>query len=486
MRLNSILIVAAVLCLTLAGCPDADDQAAVKPAQLPFAGQSVGIAVPAGLDFLRHWEGPLREWGAQTGAQVELVEYQSDDAALTAQLNDAGRTIVVFPLERLGELIDGDRLAPIPAAILDDVNGVNWLDVLGGLRDGPASPRRKPGLVPVNCPVLVCYYRQDLLDSAGLKPPQTWDDYRKLLDSLADWAPGLSAVEPWHPDFCVSLALARSAAFARHPGHYSLFFEIDSGKPLIDGPGFVRGFEKSLAAFRKLNPDSRQLSPAQCRDRVVRGQAALALGYEPARTDESAADAADSSDGRPDGARIGISRLPGSAESYNPTRQLWDALPDKRIHYVTLCGFSGLATAALANRGAEPVEAGWNAISRLGSQGFVSGFPAQAVGLCRESQVPSSGAVAGPELLGNEAAAYGDAVAVSLREPPVVFELPVVRRGEFRAALAAAVQSMLEGQATPSDALATAAAKWQSLVDEIGPERLKNNYRAALGLGSKR
>ncbi|MSR60282.1 MAG: extracellular solute-binding protein [Planctomycetaceae bacterium] len=474
MRSNSLLFIAAWMGVSLAGCPGSCDKAGEnRPAELPFAGQSVGIAVPAGLDFLRQWEGPLVEWGAQTGAQVDLVEYQpGDESTLQSELTESGRTIIIFPLERLGELIEADLLAPIPASILNEVQGVYWLDLFSGLRDGPASPRKRPTLVPVLCPVLVCYYRQDLLEKARLKPPQTWDDYQKLLDMLADWAPGLDAVEPWSREFCATMFLARSAAFAKHPGHFSLFFEIDSGKPLIDGPGFVRGLESARVAAGRLARESRQLSPTECRDRVVNGQAALAIGFEPARSDDPPAGEADSTAaaGRPEDAQIGICRLPGSREVYNPTRHTWEPLADKRINQVTLCGFSGLAAAAAAGRSPSQLEAGWSAISRLGSQGFASGFPSGAVGLCRESQVASS--------------AYCDAVAQSLRDAGVVLELPIVRRRDFREALTAAVLGVLDDRATPEAALNAAAASWTKLVDEIGPERVKNNYRAVLGLST--
>ena len=57
--------------------------------------------------------------------------------------------------------------------------------------------------VSSRCPVrtLVCYLRRDLLDQAGLKLPETWEDYHVLLEKLPEWAPGLAAVEPWSEEF---------------------------------------------------------------------------------------------------------------------------------------------------------------------------------------------------------------------------------------------------------------------------------------------
>jgi hypothetical protein len=69
-----------------------------------------------------------------------------------------------------------------------------------------------------------------------------------------------------------------------------------------------------------------------------------------------------------------------------------------------------------------------------------------------------------------------------LRDPRQVVELPVVRQRDFRAALAAGLTSALEGRSTPEEGLKNAAESWKGLVKEIGAERVKSSYRAALGL----
>lgn len=480
-RIQCLLIVAFSLCSGIAGC-FSDDTPVGKggPADLPFAGQKIGLSVPAGLSFGLNWEGPLKEWQAQTGATATLTEYDVSEPSQTAGRFSATSdcTLLVFPLEHLGDLLDTGALAPLPQAVLSDSEGVNWIDIQPGLRDGLASPRKKPTIVPVSCPVLVCYYRRDLLEKAGLAPPRTWDDYQKLLETLADWAPGLTAVEPWGGDFRATMFLARSLAHARHPGHYSLFFDIETGAPLIDGQGFVRALEVAQRAWARLSPLSRDFGPAECRNALLQHQAALAIAFEPTAGAESAA-----GERNADG-RIGFCRLPGSREAYNPTRKVWEPLADKGINQPVLVGFTGYACAASAHRSLFESEAAWNAVARLGSQGFVSGFPAGVVSLCRESQVVQRQGLTGPELQADEAQAYLETVAESLRDSRQVIELPVVRRAEFRQALAQALTPALEGREPPAAALKSAATAWKRLVDEIGPQRLRDGYRAALGLSA--
>jgi ABC-type glycerol-3-phosphate transport system substrate-binding protein len=474
-------------CLELSLCLGCEDKPAVKtgPAALPFSGQAVGLAVPGGMGFRQAWDGPLIEWQAQTGAKIDLSEYDanSESEPATQFATDSNRTLMVFPLNRLGDLIDANALAPIPQATLNDAEGLNWLDVFAGLREGLASPRKRVSVVPLSCPVLVCYYRRDLLEQAGLVPPQTWDDYQRLLDRLGEWAPGLSAVEPWGADFRATMFAARSLAYAKHPGSYSVYFDIANGGPLIDGPGFVRGLEVAQRAWEKLAADFKDLTPAECRRRLLTGQAALAIAYEP-EAGAANADGTAAADRQNEQVRIGFCRLPGSRETYDPARKAWEKQPDQAINHVTLVGFAGWGCAASSGRSAAEIEAAWNAVARMGGQGFVQGFPPGLTGPCRESQGPNSLDTTASGLRGDEAALCIAAIGQSLRDPRQVVEIPVVRRREFRAALAAGLSTVMEGQASPAEGLKSAADSWKRLVNEIGAERLKNNYRAALGLST--
>jgi ABC-type glycerol-3-phosphate transport system substrate-binding protein len=487
MRSPLLLIGCSCHCLALAGCFGSGPTPAAKSEdERPYVDQAIRIAVPAELGFRNSWDGPLIEWQTQTGATAELFEYDPNRSEQTIVWfrTGSGATLLVFPLEQLGDLIADENMAPIPESSLHDPAGVNWSDLFAGLREGVASPNKKPTVVPVSCPVLVCYYRRDLLEQASLSPPQTWEDYQKLLDTLESWAPGLTAVEPWGPDFRGTMFLARSVPYAKHPSNYSLFFDIETAAPLIDRPGFVRGLETAQKAWPRLSPDFKELTPAECRRRILQGKSALAISFEPGIV-AAAADAraaSDSADRRAEGVSIGVCRLPGAREVYNPSRKSWEPVPDKGINQVTLCGFAGLAVAA-SNMHSELVrEAAWNAVSRMGPAGFVAGFPPGTTGFCRESQIATGGSLLGDGLLGDEATLYLEVAARSFRDTRVVVDLPVAARSQFHATLSESLTKVLSGESTPAEGLNGANQSWRSLVDQIGPAILRDGYRAALGL----
>jgi ABC-type glycerol-3-phosphate transport system substrate-binding protein len=473
-----------LLLVALTGCPG-ELPSEKTASELPFVGQQIHLGVPADQGFRTAWEAPLNEWAAQTGARYTLSELPPRPAAeaFSGLTGEDRQTLAIFPLEQAGELLGAASLAPIPPALLeDDENGVGWRDLFTGLSGKLAARKGTALFVPLSCPVLVCYYRDDLLSAAGLNPPQTWDEYQQLIDKLGDWAPGLTAVEPWGELFRATMFFARAVSPVQHPGHYSLFFDIESGEPLIDSPGFLRALEQALAAVQKMPLEVLSCGPAECRDAILNGRAALAIALESPPVGESAAGNALA---RPQGMAVGFVRLPGSRETWNPTRRAWEPLADKGIQQVTLCGFAGLAVAASSRNSVVETEASWNALARVRGSNYVSGFPAGVVGLCRESQLQNSAEAVGPGLEGAEAAVYANTVAASLRDLRLVAELPVAGRAEFRDHLSRALSKCLTGKQTPEEALHEAGQAWRDVVNRLGAATIRNNYRASLGLSPR-
>ncbi|MGQ0635172.1 MAG: hypothetical protein ACT4QC_11215 [Planctomycetaceae bacterium] len=471
------------LALALAGCfNDSSQSQGDAPGDQPFAGASIVLSVPEGLEFPAAWEGPLAEWGTQTGAQVQLAEHSALDS-LAAPLATGEVTWGFFPLQATGELIAERSLAPIPDSIARDPQKLNWGDLLPGLRETMPSRNRQPLLLPVNCPVLVCCFRQDLLERAGLAAPATWEDYDKLVETLDKWAPGLHAAEPCQPAFLATLFLARAVSYAKHPEQYSLYFDIDSGAPLIDGPGFVRALESAVATWRRMPEAVRRLSPDDCRQRLQTGQAALALIVEPATAASDSADSRESAgDEMAAAMSVGFCRLPGARAVYDPSKKTWEAARDRGVNQVTLCGFAGWAAGAAGAAKPTEVEGAWSAFRRLAGDSY-SGIPPRVAGPCRESQAGEINLVEGSGWNGREATVCLEAVAASLRDRRLVWELPVPGRTAFLEALSRGIGRALDEGAPADQALQQVAAEWRQIAQSLGTEKVRDAYRQSLGLG---
>lgn len=485
-RVCSVLPVVLVLLLTIVGCPRQPDQS--TPQSLPYQGQSIRVAVPRGWGFKEVWDLQFEDWSARTGARAELIETEMQDDAGPLWKSDNPPQLIIFPWTRRGELLAGKQLQALPADSLNQTQ-LDWNDLFQGLREKQGQAESGPTLVPIGSPVLVCYYRADLLEKAGLQPPETWADYQTLLDQLQTWAPGLKAAEPWSQQFRATMFLARALPYVKHSGHYSIFFDIEDGTPFINTPGFQRALEATQTALRKLPREVFQYDPVTCRNLVMTGEAALAIGLEtgpamaPLNLGATLPQLADKSKTvkRAGSIAIGFCRLPGTSEVYNPTLDDWVAADTGTSNQVTLTGFAGLCAGIPSGTSAAQSAAALNLLSSVLLNSDAA-FPASSRSLCRESQTPDAATWVGKDLSASEAGKYVAVTAKSLRDRQQVSELPVLGHVQFRAALTGGLTEVLEHGKPPAEGLADIATKWQEILKKVGVEQVLASYRSALGL----
>lgn len=480
-----ILVVSCILSLFTAGCrPEPKQAAEPETAAMPFEGTKIVVAAPAGFQFAENWKSILDEWQEQTGATAEVREYPAEpdsapiDTALTpcgsaASIPDAN--LLIFSPTEFGELAGTKRLLPLGADQQPVIDGLNWIDLYQGLRENGASIEKQPAIMPLSSPVLVCYYRRDLLNKAGLKPPQTWDDYQKLIDAIDTWAPGLKAVEPWSEHFRATMFLARAASWTKHPENFSVYFDIEKGNPLIDSPGFVRALESSLAALAKMPKDVQTYSPSDCRREILAGNAALAIAFENGPI-------AASGNVRKEGVQIGFVRLPGTKDVYNRSTKSWTTLRDEQVNHVPYTGFAGLCGGVSTSSSAVEAQAAWNLLSMLAIDRFDSAFAETPRSPTRKSQATRPETWSGRELTAEEPIQYVDAVSASLLNDRLIVELPVVGGRQFRKALTAGLGKVLDDSNEPQKKLEEIAAQWQAIVEKLGAAAVANSYRRVLGL----
>ena len=489
LRPSGLSIATAVLACLVAGCPERQGP---TPTSKPFVGTKIIVAAPAGRSFAANWKVLLDEWSEQTGATVEVREYgdRPEDPRLKDLLDPSGGSatladtdLLIFSPAEFGELAADNRLATFSDDQKTALDRVRWIDLFQGLRENAASLEKRPAVAPLSSPVLVCYFRRDLLEKAGLSPPAEWSDYQKLLETLDRWAPGLTAVEPWGEEFRATMFAARAVASVKHPENFSVFFDIDSGEPLIDSPGFVRALETSRAAVARMPAAIKTYTPADCRREFFAGKAALAIAFE---TGPAGADPASSPVKRPDGMQVGICRLPGVREVYNRSIKKWTTVSGEEVYRVTLTGFAGLCAGVSAASTPDETQAAWNLLATLAVDRFDTAFGEIPRSPTRKSQTAAPENWTGPELSGDEQLAYVDAVSDALQDARLVVDLPVAGRDQFRKALSEELGKALTTPGDPQAALHAVADRWRDIAKQVGPDRVVNSYRRILGLPPRR
>lgn len=475
MRPFPITLVLVLVALVLCGCPTKPSP--VTPAATkPYVGLEVEVLAPKLLNLPEIWEVQLHEWISQTGATVRWTEYRlTDESTLVTKLESpvpAGGRLILFPLNRLSEL---DRfLATLDGNALSEFD---TKDLLRGLRDRVASRDRSLVAIPVCAPILVCYYRADLLRTAGLKAPETWEDYQSLVDSLDRWAPNLTALEPLGHNHRATMFFARSLAYVKHPENYSVWFDLDSGRATVDSAGFTQAIELARRAWKRMPPTILDLSPVDCRNEVVNGRAALAIGMEPVSNIMS------SEISRPQTIEIGVCALPGSRRVFNKNSNRWDAIPPGNVHSPGLCGFDGHALGVqMPDRSGKDVAA-FHLMSRLIGDQFESNWQSLPKSICRESQIGSAATWHETGLTVEESSQQVDAAAQTLRSPQLVASFPIPAAGDFNDATARWIEHVMDqSDFDASSAIKNLQDAFEQVVTKIGPEKIRADYRRGLGL----
>ena len=163
--------------------------------------------------------------------------------------------------------------------------------------------------LPVRGEAPVCFYRSDLLSDAGrraayeakygrkLGPPQTWDEFADIAEFFQSERGGLAHSLPPLPRddadltrkfWAVAACCAERAVPTDEPAGpdraeemFGFYYDLSTGRPRIDGPGFVHALAL-LRRLQKCRPDEPSPSPA---DAFRQGQAVLCLADASRLTD---------------------------------------------------------------------------------------------------------------------------------------------------------------------------------------------------------
>jgi multiple sugar transport system substrate-binding protein len=229
--------------------------------------------------------------------------------------------------------------------------------------------------------------------------------------------------------------LAQAAPMARHPNQLAILFDLESMRPQIDGPPFVRALEE-LAA------------------QAAAGESEASTGVEWWMWWPAASGSAQSRQG---GTALAV-LLPESDVLFNPDSKSWEAPPDG-VARATLMGansYVGSVTTVSKNAPAAFRLLAWLA-ARSGRGGRVSIAPYRVE--------------ASDELLASALSERGG------------LEIPrILAVDDYLAALDQGVRDALEGRVAPEAALRSAAREWEAITERVGRDRQRAAYQKHLNL----
>jgi len=483
----------ATLLAFFCGCPEADDgpTPSSKPSK-PAAPVRLIVVDDKGLA-----DAVDREWKARAEGEIKVRQMETKEI-----LEHGDRPLpadaVIYPSGLIGELASRDLIVPID----DDV--VNDRSVDSKELDRPRFARRdifelirqqdivwgeKVYAVPLGSPTFVLFYRPDLLESLGERPPASWTEYQRLASRLAvrdslgqlapsEDAPWHGAIEPLAPGWAGQTLLARAAGYARHRNYLSTLFDLYSMEPLIASPPFVRALEELVAAAKLAPDEAATYSPTDVRRELLAGHCAMAITWPSHVGGHS--DVAKSESRAP--LPIEVVALPGSSEVYEPSDAEWQKREDPEAGHVTVMGIAG-RLGSVTNSSRRP-QAAQDMLLRLsGTEWSIAISPqSPATTLYRASQMQSAGAWMDKDFDAAIAGDYAEVVKHACRRPLHLYSPRVPGRARYMAALDEAVHQAIQGHQTPAECLEAAAKRWQAITDELGVESQKAAHWRSLGM----
>ncbi|MBD2204120.1 extracellular solute-binding protein [Calothrix sp. FACHB-1219] len=453
----------------------------------------VALKYPIGNAFAAR----AKEFEAMTGAKIvfkpaafgELYDFIAKDYKNKANQYD----VIVYTPLWLPDLVNANYLADISDRVKTDPV-LQWNDITPFYQKYSASYHNKIYGLPVDGDYYMLYYRSDLLEKAGFKPPSTWDEYLAIAkhfhgkDLNGDGTPDYGSCLPKLRNHVISWAFwSIASSFLQTQGtNQGGFFDPETMKPLINNQAFA----KALAIYKKTGeygpPDELKHSMDDTRERFIGGRCALTMDHGNTGTLTIAP-------GSKVVDKVGTSILPGTKE----------VLDRKTGKLVTCDKFNCPYAVNGVNHAPYAALIGWtagvNASSppqvQAAAYAFISyvSQPAQSnvdvtVGETgfnpyRVSQFSSNQIWVKAGMSPSAANKYLGGIGASLNNPNMMMDLTIPNNNGYQQKiLDSAVADFLAGDINLNQAVTTIDTEWEKLTEKMGRSQQKTVYRIGLGL----
>jgi multiple sugar transport system substrate-binding protein len=164
---------------------------------------------------------------------------------------------------------------------------IEWEDIAPFFRDFSATYGGRIYTIPLDGDFHMVYYRTDLLAQAGLKPPETWDDYLNIAKSFN----GKDLNGDGKPDYGSCISKKRGAQgwqfvwsfvtpFLQTQGtSQGSFFDTSNMKPLVNNDGWRKAMEIFKETSKYGPPEELNMDVGDTRGLFVSGRCALSMDW---------------------------------------------------------------------------------------------------------------------------------------------------------------------------------------------------------------
>src|SRR3989454_8249705 len=255
-----------------------------------FSGTTIRIVTFTGPQIAEPLQRRGPDFEKATGAKVQVITVPFSDLYQKILTDFATKTnsydATVFDPQWMGDYVPSGYLEDLTDRVQKD-SALQWNDIAPFFRDFSATFKGKVYTIPLDGDFQMVYYRKDILDKDGVKPPETWQDYINIAkqyqgkdlngDGKADYGSCL-AMKRSAQSYWAWLSIA--AAYLQSQGtKQGAFFNTDNMQPLTNNPAAAA----ALTVYKTLSkigpPEQLNQDVGDSRGLFVTGRCALSLDW---------------------------------------------------------------------------------------------------------------------------------------------------------------------------------------------------------------
>ena len=484
----STLLAGAALGVVAAGSLAAQDK--------PFAGVTVNVITQTGAI-----QEPLQrrapEFEALTGAKINVIAVPFSDLYQKVLTDWASGTnsvdAAVFAPQWMVDYIAGGYLDDLTPRIAADTD-IQQDDVGAFFRDFSQKYGGKTYMITLDGDFHMMYYRKDVLEAAGQKPPTTWDEYLDVAKAVH----GKDMNGDGTPDFGSCIAKKRNAqsywfvtdvvgSMTQSKGtSQGTFFNTADMTPLVDNDAFRKALDFLQASTEYGPPDELNLDVADTRPLFASGRCALNLDWGDVGTISI-----DPNQSKVMG-KWGAAIMPGSKEVLNWETGKLEACDAETcphaidgVNHAPFAAFGGWGGGINAAADPKVKDAAYAFFSFM-TQPAQSNSDVTVGGTgfnpYRTSQLSYSDLWKNAGMSEEEAKVYLGAINESMSSPNMILDLRIPQNQKYQqVVLDEALSRFLSGEIDKEATVKAVADGWNELNDEIGKDEQLEFYKATIG-----
>ena len=463
-----------------------------------FSGVTVRVVTFTGPQIAEPLQRRAPDFEKATGAKVQVITVPFSDLYQKILTDFATKTnsydAMVFDPQWMGDYVPPGYLEDLTDRVQGD-STLQWNDIAPFFRDFSATFKGRVYTIPLDGDFQMVYYRKDILDKDGVKPPETWQDYI----SIAQRYQGKDLNGDGKADYGSCLAMKRSAqsywawisiasAYLQSQGtKQGAFFNLNDMQPLTNNPAAAAalGVYKTLSKIGP--PDQLNNDVGDSRGLFITGRCALSLDWGDIGTlaiDKSQSKVAD---------KVGAVILPGSKQVLDRSSgQLADCnstlcpYATNGVNHAPFAAFGGWSGAINKASSSKVKDAAFAFLSYMSAPAQSSvdvtlgktGFNPY-----RTSHFTNQGVWTSAGMSEQAAKDYLGAIQSSLQSPNMVLDLRIPQTAYYQqTSLDTALAQFLAGELGVQQTMAQITTQWNKKTDEIGRQSQLDAYKASLSV----